>query len=85
MCVSLVDGLQELPLMFADSGVVDLLLQFGVFVDEPSLTQYVGCRVLYLHTNNPSMALATGSPWKPSTATGLTPPPTPQPPSPAIS
>lgn len=33
--VSLMYGLEELPLVFADSGVVNLLHQLGVFVDEP--------------------------------------------------
>ena len=46
--VSLVYSLEELPLVFADSGVVDLLHQLGVFVDEPGLPQHVSRCVLYL-------------------------------------
>ena len=40
--------LQELPLVFADSGVVDLLHELGVFVDEPGLSQHISCCILYL-------------------------------------
>lgn len=31
-------SLEELPLVFADSRMVNLLHQLGVFVDEPSLS-----------------------------------------------
>lgn len=44
----LVDGLQEFPLMVAYSGMVNLLDQLGVFVDEPRLPQHIGCCVFYL-------------------------------------
>lgn len=45
---SLVDGLEELPLVFPDFGVVDLLEQLRVLVDEPRFPQDVGRRVLDL-------------------------------------
>lgn len=41
--VSLMYGLEELSLVFADSGVVDLLRQLGVLVDEPGLPQHISC------------------------------------------
>lgn len=50
--VSLMYGLQELPLVFADPGVVDLLHQLGVLVDEPSLPQHISRCVLYLSPDN---------------------------------
>lgn len=46
----LVDGLQELALMVAHSGTVNLLDQLGVFVDKPCLSQHIGCCVFYLGT-----------------------------------
>ena len=42
------DGLQELALVRAHFGHVDLLDQLGVAVDEPRLPQYVGGGVLQL-------------------------------------
>lgn len=42
------DGLQELPLVLPDLGVVDLLEQLGVLVDEPRLPEHVGRGVLDL-------------------------------------
>lgn len=44
----LVNGLEELPLMLPDFGVVDLLQQLGVLIDEPRFPQDVGCSVLDL-------------------------------------
>lgn len=44
----LVDGLQEFALVVADSGMVNLLHQLGIFVDEPRLPQHIGCCVFYL-------------------------------------
>lgn len=35
---SLVNGLEELPLVLANTRVVDLLHQFGVFVYQPGLS-----------------------------------------------
>lgn len=49
---SLVDGLQEFPLVLAHTRVVDLLHQLGVFVDKPRFSQDVGCCVLYLSGHN---------------------------------
>ena len=45
---SLVNSLQELALVFADLGVVDLPHQLGVFVDEPCFPEYVSSRVFDL-------------------------------------
>ena len=45
---SLVNSLQELALVFADLGVVDLPHQLGVFVDEPCFPEYIGSCVLNL-------------------------------------
>lgn len=45
---SLVDGLQELALVLPDFGVVDLLEQLCVFVDQPRFPEDVGGRVLDL-------------------------------------
>lgn len=45
---SLVDGLQELALVPPDFGVVDLLQQLRVLVDEPRFPEDVGCCVLDL-------------------------------------
>lgn len=45
---SLMDRLQELALVFPDLGVVDLLHELGVFVDEPRFPEYVSSRVLHL-------------------------------------
>jgi hypothetical protein len=50
-------GPQELPLMSAHLGCIDVSVaryQPGVFVDQPRLAQYVGCRVFQLrkHTQN---------------------------------
>lgn len=45
---SLVDGLQELALVFPDLGVVNLLHELGVFIDEPRFPEYVSSRVLHL-------------------------------------
>ena len=50
LCDSLVDGLQELPLVLADPGMVDLLHELGVLVDEPRLPQHISRRVLYLRS-----------------------------------
>lgn len=44
--------LEELPLVFADSAMVDLLHQLGVFVDEPGFSQHVSCCILYLLADN---------------------------------
>lgn len=49
---SLMYSLEKLPLVLADSGVVNLLHQLGVFVDQPSLPQHVSCCVLYLLPDN---------------------------------
>lgn len=49
---SLMYSLQELPLVLADPGVVDLLHQLGVFVDEPGFPQHVSCCILYLLPDN---------------------------------
>ena len=43
-----IDGEEELPLVSPDPGVSDSLHQLGVFVDEPGLSQHVGCCVLQL-------------------------------------
>lgn len=53
---SLMNSLQELPLVFADPGVVDLLHQLGVLVDEPGFPQHICCCVLYLSPNNKTHA-----------------------------
>lgn len=45
---SLVDGLQELALVLPDFGVVDLLEQLRMFVDQPRFPEDVGGRVLDL-------------------------------------
>lgn len=60
--VSLMNSLQELPLVFADPRVVDLLHQLGVLIDEPGLPQHICCSVLYLSPNNKHMQtlLTTG-------------------------
>lgn len=54
----LVDGLQEFTLMVAYSGMINLLDQLSVFVDEPRLSQHVGRCVFYLrkeyHTDETS-------------------------------
>lgn len=44
----LVDGLEKLALVFPHLGVVDLLHQLRVFVDEPCFPEYIGGCVLYL-------------------------------------
>lgn len=49
---SLVDGLQELALVLPDFGVVDLLQQLRVLVDEPRFPEDVGCCVLDLGKTN---------------------------------
>lgn len=59
-------SLEELPLVFADPGVVDLLHQLGVFVDEPGFPQHISRCILYLlpdnkHTHTHTL-LATGRP-----------------------
>lgn len=51
---SLVDGLQELPLVLPDFGVVDLLQQLRVLVDEPRLPEDIGCGVLNLRQSKQS-------------------------------
>src|SRR4029434_9159846 len=48
LCDSLVDGLQELPLVPAAPGLVDLLHELGVLVDEPRLPQHISRRVFDL-------------------------------------
>ena len=45
---SLVDSLEELPLVFPDFGVVDLLEQLRVFVDQPRFPKDIGCSILDL-------------------------------------
>lgn len=47
----LVDGLEKLALVFPHLGVVDLLHQLRVFVDEPCFPEYIGGCVLYLRSN----------------------------------
>lgn len=42
------DGLEELTLVFPNFGMVDLLHQLGVFVDEPRFPEYVGSSVFHL-------------------------------------
>lgn len=44
----LVDGLEKLALVFPHLGVIDLLDQLGVFVDEPCFPEYIGSCVLHL-------------------------------------
>lgn len=44
----LMDGLEELTLVFPNFGMVDLLHQLGVFVDEPRFPEYVGSSVFHL-------------------------------------
>lgn len=44
----LMDGLEELPLVLPDFGVVHLAHQFGVLVDEPRLPENVRSRVFHL-------------------------------------
>lgn len=44
----LVDGLEELPLVLPDFGVVHLAHQFGVLVDEPRLPENVRSCVFHL-------------------------------------
>lgn len=46
------DGLQEFALMVADSGMVNLLDELGIFVDEPRLPQYIGSCVFYLQNTH---------------------------------
>lgn len=45
---SLVDGLEELPLVLPDFGVIDLLQQLRVFVDQPRFPEDVGRSILDL-------------------------------------
>lgn len=42
------DGLEELTLVFPNFGMVDLLHQLGVFVDEPRFPEYVGSSIFHL-------------------------------------
>lgn len=51
---SLVDSLQELPLVLPDLGVVDLLQQLRVLVDQPRFPKDVGRGVLDLRKNRQS-------------------------------
>lgn len=44
----LMDGLEELTLVFPNFGMVDLLHQLGVFVDEPRFPEYVGSSIFHL-------------------------------------
>lgn len=44
----LVDGLEELPLVLPDFGVVHFAHQFGVLVDEPRLPENVRSCVFHL-------------------------------------
>lgn len=44
----LMDGLEELTLVFPNFGMVNLLHQLGVFVDEPRFPEYVGSSVFHL-------------------------------------
>lgn len=44
----LVDGLEKLALVFPHLGVINLLHQLGVFVDEPCFPEYIGGCVLHL-------------------------------------
>lgn len=44
----LVNGLEKLALVFPHLGVIDLLHQLSVFVDEPCFPEYIGSCVLYL-------------------------------------
>lgn len=44
----LVDGLEKLALVFPHLSVINLLHQFGVFVNEPCFPEYIGSCVLYL-------------------------------------
>ena len=44
----LVNGLQELPLVLADAGVVHLPHQLGVLVDQPRLPENIRRRVFHL-------------------------------------
>lgn len=46
----LVDGLEELALVFPHLGVINLLHQLGVFVDEPCFPEYIGSCVLHLRS-----------------------------------
>lgn len=55
----LVNGLEELPLMLPDFGMVNLLQQFGVFVNEPCFPQDVGSGIFDLQAGSrESRALA---------------------------
>lgn len=44
----LVNGLEKLALVFPHLGVIYLLDQLGVFVDEPCFPEYIGSCVLHL-------------------------------------
>lgn len=44
----LVNGLEKLALVFPHLGVIYLLDQLGMFVDEPCFPEYIGSCVLYL-------------------------------------
>lgn len=44
----LMDGLEELTLVFPHFGMVYLLNQLGVFVDQPCFPEYIGCGIFHL-------------------------------------
>lgn len=44
----LMNGLEELTLVFPHFGMVNLLHQLGVLVDEPSFPEYIGSSIFHL-------------------------------------
>lgn len=52
------DRLQELPLVLPDFGVVDLLQQLRVLVDQPRFPEDVGCSILDLRQSKESRLLS---------------------------
>lgn len=60
----LMDGLEELTLVFPNFGMVDLLHQLGVFVDEPRFPEYVGSSIFHLGAKEGSgVDMAGPAPW----------------------
>lgn len=58
------DGLEKLALVFPHLGVIDLLHQLGVFVDEPCFPEYIGGCVLHLRgekADDRSVTVASGA------------------------
>lgn len=72
----LMDGLEELTLVFPNPGVVWLFHQPGVFVDEPRLPENVSSGVFYLRPEKEQflrVARNYGRLWKPPETPGNAP------------